>query len=215
MGFGELPGAVHRIAAPGRASGANHPQDAHVVFDGGDARLGAVPDHGLQRLDIAIPFGTLRQHDRGVFFAIDVTRLQERRGGAIDADAAAAGEIDHAVQLFDRRVDTISRDLWVTADVAYAVACQVFEVGFVGGSRLVTQLHEGWFGGCRGGSWMGGVAFGGKQPGGAGPGNKVSSVHFLRFISSVRGHPRGIVGISRPPVQSVPRRARLDDGLTI
>ena len=40
------------------------------------------------------------------------------------------------------RIDAVAFDLGITADIAYAVAGEVLEVGFVGGSSLVPNLHE-------------------------------------------------------------------------
>ena len=142
MRVGELPGAVHGIAAARGASGADDTQDAHVVFNGGDACLGAVFDHGLEGFDVAVALRTLRQHDGRMLFFIDVTGLQKWGRGAVDADAALGGEVDHALQFVDGGVEAVAFDLRIAADIAYAVAGQVFEVGFVGGSGLIPYLHE-------------------------------------------------------------------------
>ena len=83
MRFGELPLVIERVAAAGHAAGAQHAENAHVVFDGGNAGLRAVADEGLQLLDVAIALRALRQHDGGMLFADRCSSIEN--GGAVQS----------------------------------------------------------------------------------------------------------------------------------
>ena len=128
MRLRELPLVIERVAAARHAAGAQHAENAHVVFDGGNAGLRAVANEGLQLLDVAVALRTLRQHDGGMLFVIDVARLEEWRRGAVDADVVFCGHVDHAIQFVDGGVETVALDLRIAADVAHAVTGQVLEV---------------------------------------------------------------------------------------
>ena len=119
---------VHRIAAARRAAGAQHAEDAHVVFDRRNAGLRAVADEGLQLLDVAVALRALRQHDGRMLFRVDVAGREKRRRDAVDADAVFAGHVDHALEFVDGGVEAVALNLRIAADVAHAVAGQVLEM---------------------------------------------------------------------------------------
>jgi hypothetical protein len=140
--IGEVPDGVDRIAASGFRAGAQHTEDAHVVFDRQDAGLRAVTDEGLQGFDVAVSLGALREHDRGVLFGVDEAGFEERRCGAVDADLVLGGEVDHGLEFVDGGVEAVVSDLRVAADVTHAVARKVGEVCVGGGRGLVAELHQ-------------------------------------------------------------------------
>lgn len=100
----EAPGAVRRVAPSRRAAGAKVANDAQVVFDRRNAGGGAVADEGLEVFDVPIALRTLGQHDRGMFFAIDMARREERRRNAVDGEVMALREIPHPFELIGRSV---------------------------------------------------------------------------------------------------------------
>src|SRR3984893_2961325 len=68
----KIPRAVRSVAATRHTASAKHAQDAHVVLNARHPRRCAILDHCLNRLDIAIPLGTLREHYGGMRFAVDM-----------------------------------------------------------------------------------------------------------------------------------------------
>jgi hypothetical protein len=149
MRFGELPYAVHFITAARLPAAAEDAENAHVVFDGGQASLRTVADKRLDALDVTVPLRALRQHDSGMFLAVDIAGFENLWTDTDNLDVILFGEIAHPVQLLDGGEDTAAGgvDLRVSADVAHAVARKVLEV-FVGGWALwqpsfINACHRG------------------------------------------------------------------------
>ena len=142
MRLRQLPLAVARVAAPRRSARAQHAEDAHVVFDGRQPHLRAVPDHRLDRFDVAVALRALRQHDGGMLLLVDIARLQHRRPDAIDLDAVLCRQVLHAAQLIDRGIDAPVRNLRIAADMLHAVARQKLQMRVVGGCALATQVEQ-------------------------------------------------------------------------
>lgn len=133
---GEVPDCVDLVATAGPGPGAEDAEDAHVVFHGGYAGLGAVADEDLEGFDVAVALGALGEHDGGMLFAVDVGGLEDGWAYAEDFDVVFLGEVFHAGEFFDGGVDAAVGYLGVGADVADAVSSQVFEVGVGGGRAL-------------------------------------------------------------------------------
>ena len=141
MSLIQLPRVVHGVATSGRTAGAEHTEDAHVVFDGRNSRFRAVLNELPHRFDVAIALGTGRQHDGRMFLFVDVAGRKEGWGNAIDRDAALGGEIDHAMEFIYGGVEASVGDFGIAADMAHSVAREVLQVRFVRGSALASQLH--------------------------------------------------------------------------
>ena len=76
----------------------------------GIPRRGAILDEGLERFDIAIALGTLRQHDGGMLLAVDVARREKRRHRASNRAVGTAARSIMLFQFVDRGVESIALD---------------------------------------------------------------------------------------------------------
>src|ERR1035438_9144510 len=113
----QAPGAVRSVAPAGSAASAQHTQDAHIVFDGWNpgSRTGA--DHILKGLDVAIALRALSQHDRRMFFTIDMAGREKWRCDAIHANAIFSGQIAQALKFIHRGIKTAIRNLRIATDI--------------------------------------------------------------------------------------------------
>jgi hypothetical protein len=146
MRFGELPYTVNLVPASGPRSITKHAENAHVVLDGRQASPRAITDKGLDALDVAVPLGALRQHDRGVFLTVDVAGFENLWTDTDDFDVVLFGEIAHPVQLLDCGEDTsgiaMNINLWIPANMTDTVTRKVLEVLVGGWGALATEFHE-------------------------------------------------------------------------
>ena len=144
MRFGQLPYTVHFITTARLSTAAEDAEDAHVVFDRGQASLRTVANERLDALDVAVALRALRQHDCGVLFAVDVAGFEDLRADAYDFDVVLFCEIAHPVQLLDGGEDTAvgGVDLRISAYVADAVTRKVLEMLVGGWGALTTELHK-------------------------------------------------------------------------
>jgi hypothetical protein len=101
-----IPLVVQGIAPAAYRAAAHHAQDAHIVFQGGDAGGGAVADQVLERLDIAIPLGALRQHDGGMGLAVDIGGIQQHTAGELQMHAMLLDSVPQRLELIGGRIDT-------------------------------------------------------------------------------------------------------------
>src|SRR3954447_7611120 len=91
-------GAVGGAAAAGRGPGADDAEDAHVVLQGRDARLGRVADHLADGVDLAVALRAFAEHDVRVLALRDGAGAERQRGHvqleAVRLDALA--QLDQA-----------------------------------------------------------------------------------------------------------------------
>jgi len=124
MGIRKLIRRIGGVAAPGNPASAKHAQNAQVVFDTRDLRGGAVLDHRLNLLDIAIAFRTLCQHNRGAPFAIDMARRKEGRIQNVHGHAVFAGHVRQTAELFHGGIHAPIRDSRGSHDILDAPAAK-------------------------------------------------------------------------------------------
>src|SRR5580700_2150043 len=145
----QFPCTVCGIATPRSAADSEHPQYAHVVFDGWDASSRAVADHVLKGFNIAVALRALRQHDGRVLLTVNMAGGEKRWRDAIHADAIFLGQIAQALELVHGRVDAALRGLRIAADIANTVACEISKVFLIARGALASQFHENGFRGRR------------------------------------------------------------------
>src|ERR1017187_780326 len=136
------PGAVRGIAPAGSPASAQHAQDAHVVFDGWDPRSRRVADHVLKRLDVAITLRALSQHDRRMFFTIDMTGGKKWRCDAIHANAVLSRQIAQPCELLNGGIETAIRNLRIAANIPNSVAGEILKMLLIARGALASQFHK-------------------------------------------------------------------------
>src|SRR5471030_3354343 len=126
-----------------------------------------------------------------------MARRQKRRRDAIDRDAVLVGQIAHAAQFLDGGIEAPVGDFRVAADVADAIAGQIFQVRIVGGGALAAQFHQS--ASCRrGGGLFRSQAGAQSNSGRPGSRNKPSAIHTSAINTSKDSSKSGPSEITLP-----------------
>ena len=103
---------------------------------------GAVPDHVLNVLDIAVAFRALSQHDGRAFCFVDVAGCQKWRRDAIQLTPYFVQRSFNCERSSNGIESLFGGVCGITADVLYTVAREKLETRFRGGAALTADLHQ-------------------------------------------------------------------------
>ena len=137
----EAPRAVTRPTAPLRWRGSQYTKDVEVVFDGGDARVGAVPDDLASSIDLVLAFRLACGHDGFPHRRVDGVRRHERELHHVERDAVHGAALLESRQAFDAPRAGGVFIIRITADVFDAMTLEEHQRPVVGRRALATEDH--------------------------------------------------------------------------